>query len=144
MRREGVVVFAQAAEVHHLRDAGSRCSVPEGPGTCAVALGEVDVRQRVDQVEGDLLAIERRPEAPNVSDVTPHRRPRAAILLGAARHGGDVVVCRTERGRDMPADKSGGTRHQGLHVCSKPNGWPSIRAATTRRCPVDTERSRGA
>ena len=44
----------------------------------------------------------------------------------AARHGGDVVACRIERGRDMPADKPGGAGHEGLHVYSKPIGWPSL------------------
>jgi hypothetical protein len=126
MRREGVVVLAEAAEVHDLRNAGSGRSISEGAGAGPVALGEVGVGQGVHQVEGDVLAIERRPEAPNVAYVTPHRSPRAAVLLRTARHGGDDVACRIERGRDMPADKPGGAGHKGLHVYSKPIGWPSI------------------
>jgi hypothetical protein len=126
MRREGVVVLAQAAQVHDLRDAGSGRSISEGAGTGPVALGEVSVGQGVHQVEGDVLAIQRRREAPNVAYVTPHRSPRAAVLLRAARHGGNVVACRIEGGRDMPADKPGGAGHKGLHEYSKPIGWPSL------------------
>jgi hypothetical protein len=53
----------------------------------------------------------------------PHRSPATAVLLGTARHGGDVVSGRIERGSDMPADESGRTGHKNLHVCSKPIGW---------------------
>jgi hypothetical protein len=126
MRREGVIILAQAAEVHDLRDAGSGRSISKGAGARPVALGEVGVSQGVHQVEGDVLAIERRPEAPNVAYVTPYRGPRAAVVLRTACHGGDVVACRIERGRDMPADKPGGAGHKGLHLYSKPIGWPSI------------------
>jgi len=84
------------------------------------------VGQGVHQVEGDVLAIERRLEAPNISDVTPHRSPRAAVPLGAARHGGDVVAGRIERGCDVPADKPGGAGHKDPHVYSEPVGRPSI------------------
>jgi hypothetical protein len=33
------------------------------------------------------------------------------------------VSGRVERGGDMPADESGSTGHEDLHVCSKAIGW---------------------
>jgi hypothetical protein len=52
--------------------------------------------------------------------------PAAAVLLRTARHGGHVVACGIERGRDMPADKPGGAGHKSLHVNAKPIGRPSL------------------
>jgi hypothetical protein len=84
VRRQGVVVLAEATEVHDLRNAGRGRSATEGAGADPVALGEVRVGQRVDQVVGDILAVERRPDAPNVRDVTPAPQPRNR---GTARDG---------------------------------------------------------
>ena len=100
--------------------------------------------QRVDQVVGEILAVERRLEAPNVRDVTPHGGPATAVLVGTARHGGDVVSGRVERGGDMPADESGSTGHEDLHVCSKPIRWSSLSEVTTPRCPIDAENNHRA
>jgi hypothetical protein len=93
VRRHSVVVLA-------LRTAGRGRSATEGACPDPVALDEVRVGQRVDQVAGDIVAVERRLEAPNVRDVTPNRSPATAVPLGTPRHGGDVVSGRVERGGD--------------------------------------------
>src|SRR4029453_19171421 len=59
-----------------------------------------------------------------------------AVLLRRARHGGDVVPGRVERGGHMPADESGRTGHKDLHVCSKPIGWSSFAEQLPANAPL--------
>jgi len=88
VRRQSVVVLAETSEVHDLRNAGRGRSATEGACADPVALDEVRVGQRVDQVAGDILAVERRLDAPNVSRCQPPTAaPRQLDLQASYDHG---------------------------------------------------------
>ena len=100
-----VPIVTKTAEVDNLAQPGTRRRGGEGGRTLPIPDGEVLDRQRVDQVVGGLLAVQRPTQTLRVADIGVHRSPGAAVIIGATCQRRHIVTIPHQRLREDGTDE---------------------------------------
>ena len=120
MCREVGRVIAEPAEIDDLGDARPLCLGHDVLGHPPIELGEVARAERVDEVIGDVDALERAARRFAVGEVRGDRaNSRQLGLVRPSRDGDDLAPLR-ERRNERAADEAGGSQDGGSHSGSPP------------------------
>lgn len=115
VRRQGVPVVAEAAEVDDALQPGPRTRLAECRGSGGVLAFEVRVAERVHEVVGRLAAGHRGAQGAGVVNVCLDGRAGSGVGGRVAGHGGDVVAG-LGQGRAQPAaDETGCAGDEHFH-----------------------------
>ena len=143
VRRQRVLVVAEAAEVDDALQPGPRTRLAECRGGGGVLAFEVRVGERVHEVVGRLAAGHRVAQGAGMVNVCLDGRACSGVGGRVAGHGGDVVAG-LGQGRAQPAADETGTAgdehsHRGHQARSAPVTW----SLTPRRRLSSPMRSSG-
>ena len=107
------LVLAEPAEIDDLRDARPLGLGGDVLGCSAIELGEVAGAERVDEVVGDVDALERAAE--RAGDVGGERADPRHVRCGAPPRDGDDLASLRQRRHERAPDEPGRSDHCGSH-----------------------------